>query len=430
MVKRIKLVAVLLAAVVSLEFITGRQFAQAGDWPQILGPNRDGAAVGEKLPNALPAGGLTAAWRAAIGEGYAGPAIAGDRVVVFHRQNTRENVSAFRLKTGEKLWDAGFGTSYRGGIDPDQGPRCVPVIAGDAVIAYGPSGSLHCVGLADGRVRWSRPVLEELNGDEGYFGAGSTPLVVDGLVLVNVGGRNNAGVAAFSLATGKTVWTAGQEDASYSAATLTQRDGRPVALFITRYSCLALEPATGKTLFRFPFGKRGPTVNAATPLAFDGRLFLTASYGIGAVMKRWDATAPLDSPTDVWANDDSLSSQYSTPVHYQGYLFGTHGREDVGRAALRCVSAKNGAVAWEVEDFGVANVIRADDKLLIVGIDGVVTLAKASPLRFEKLGTARLPADERAITRALPALASGRLVVRTNVRGGDGGELVCVPVAP
>ena len=273
-------------------------------------------------------------------------------------------------------------------------------------------------------------MLEELNGDEGYFGAGSTPLVVDGLVLVNVGGRNNAGVAAFSLTTGKTVWTAGQEDASYAAATLTQREGRPVALFVTRYSCLALEPATGKTLFRFPFGKRGPTVNAATPLAFDGRVFVTASYGIGAVMKRWDAAVPLDAPADVWANDESLSSQYSTPVHFQGYLYGTHGREDVGRAALRCVSAKTGAVAWEVEDFGVANVIRAEDKLLIVGTDGVVTLATASPLRFEKLASARVPADQRAITRALPALASGRLVVRTNVRGGEGGELLCVPVSP
>jgi len=147
-------------------------------------------------------------------------------------------------------------------------------------------------------------------------------------------------------------------------------------------------------------------------------------------MKRWDAAVPLDAPADIWANDDSLSSQYSTPVHYQGYLYGTHGREDVGRAALRCVSAKTGAVTWEVEDFGVANVIRADDKLLVVGTNGTVTLAKASPVRLEKLGAARVPVDERAITRALPALASGRLVVRTNVRGGDGGELLCVPVSP
>lgn len=404
--------------------------ARAGDWPQILGPTRDGTAVGEKLPAGFPPSGLAAAWRAPIGEGYAGPAVAGDRVVVFHRQGARELVTAYRLKTGNRLWEAGFDTAYRSGIDPDQGPRCVPVIAGDAVIAYGPAGGLHCVGLEDGRVRWSRPVLTELNGDEGYFGAGSTPLVVDGLVLVNVGGRDNAGIAAFALATGKTVWTAGQEDASYSAATVAKREGRPIALFITRYSCLALEPATGKTLFKFPFGKRGPTVNAATPLAFDGYLFLTASYGIGGVMKRWDATTPLDKPADVWANDESLSSQYSTPVQYQGYLYGTHGREDIGRAALRCVAAKTGAVAWEVEDFGVANVVRAEDKLLIVGIDGVVTLAKASPTRFEKLASARLPAAAGSQTRALPALASGRLVVRTNVRGGDGGELVCVPIGP
>lgn len=399
---------------------------RAGDWPQILGPHRDGSADGEKLPSSWPAAGPAVRWRVPLGEGYAGPAVAGSRVVVFHRVADGERVEAFDLASGKRLWKADFATNYRGGIDPDHGPRCVPVIAGDAVVAYGAAGDLHCVALQDGSVRWSRAVLAELQGDEGYFGAGSTPLVVNDLVLVNVGGRNGAGLAAFALATGKTVWQTGDEDASYAAPTLATRGQRSIAVFVTRYHCVAVEPSTGKTLFRFPFGKRGPTVNAATPLVFDGQLFLSASYGIGAVLKNWDADAPAGPPAEIWANDETLSSQYSTAVAYQGHLYGSHGREDAGRAELRCIVAKTGRVAWAEPAFGVAHLIRADDKLLVVTTDGRLILAQATPAAFRKLGQATLG---QVTTRALPALSAGRLLLRTNVRSGNGGELLCLDVA-
>ncbi|MFO0870405.1 MAG: PQQ-binding-like beta-propeller repeat protein [Pirellulales bacterium] len=391
--------------------------ATAGDWPQILGPRRDGVADGETLPASWPAGGPVRLWRVELGQGYAGPAVAGQRVVVFHRVGSQERIEAFDLGRGTRLWKADFPASYRGGYDSDLGPRCVPVIAGDAVVVYGPAGDLRCVALQDGTTRWSRSLLSELGGEEGYFGAGSTPLVVGQRVLVNVGGRDGAGIVACDLATGQTVWSTGEDAASYAAPTLTTHGQQPAAVFVTRLHCVAVDPATGKTLFRFPFGKRGPTVNAATPLVFDQQLFVSASYGVGAALKDWSG----ESLANVWDNDDTLSSQYTTPVYYEGRLYGTHGREDVGRAALRCVVARSGQVAWEVPNFGVAHVIRAGDKLLLVTADGRVVLAQATPAAFRSLGEFTLP-DVK--TRALPALASGRLLLRTT-RAAGGGELVC-----
>ncbi|MFO0902947.1 MAG: PQQ-binding-like beta-propeller repeat protein [Pirellulales bacterium] len=394
---------------------------QAGDWPQILGPHRNGTADDERLPDRWPAQGPAVLWRAPLGQGYAGPAIVGQRVLAFHRVGAAERLECFDLATGKSQWKAEFACDYRGGIDPDSGPRCVPVVAGQRVLAFGVGGDLHCVSLADGRPQWSRSLYADFQGDEGYFGAGSTPLVVGSRVLVNVGGRPNGGLAAFSLETGETLWQTGADAASYSAPTLARVGDRDLAVFVTRLHCVAVEPETGKEVFRFSFGKRGPTVNAATPLVVDQHLFLSASYGIGAVAKRWTG----GEPTDEWANDETLSSQYATAAPWGKYLFGSHGREDIGRADFRCIELATGKVAWNRPEFGVAHVIRAGDKLLVVGIDGQATLARASAEKFEPLSTARLTQEA---ARALPALAHGRLVLRTNQRGGPG-ELLCVDVA-
>lgn len=407
--------------VVAMTLVTGRTtVSRAGDWPQILGPDRNGAARGESLPEAWPAVGPKQRWSQPIGEGYAGPAVAGSRVIVFHRTKDGERVDAFDAKSGKSLWGTDFPANYRGGIDPDRGPRCVPVIQKDRVIVFGAAGDLRCLNLSDGRELWSRAAYADFQGDEGYFGAGSSPLVVEDRVLVNVGGAKGAGIVAFSLATGQTLWKSFTDDASYSSPTLATLGDKPAAIFVTRLNCVAVSPESGEVRFQFPFGKRGPTVNAATPIIADGQLVLTASYGIGA------RVAPLASATKpLWENDDSLSSQYSTPVYHAGHLYGIHGREDVGGAELRCVDPRTGKVAWSESGFGVANLILAGDKLLIVKTDGTVVLAQANPRSFRKLGQAQIT---NATTRALPALAAGNLYLRTNEGRGGGGKLLCADV--
>lgn len=398
----------------------------AGDWPQILGPERSGVATDERLAESWPASGLTPTWTYSLGQGYAGPAVVGQRVLVFHRVDGVERLEALDRLTGKPVWKADFPTTYRSGIDPDAGPRAVPLVAGDSVYVWGVQGELRAVGLTDGKLRWRRQLGEELRAEEGYFGAGSTPLLVAEKLIVNVGGRNGAGLVAIDPQTGKTVWQATDEGASYAAPTSAQIQGKTAAVFATRLNCVAVEAATGEVLFRLPFGKRGPTVNAATPLVFDQRLFLSASYGIGGQLYRLDQA----TPQRVWGNDETLSSQYATAVWHDGYLYGTHGREDSaaeGRLAeLRCVTAASGEVKWSVPDFGVAHVIRAGDHLLVVQVRGRVLLGKATPSGWKELASAQVTKGSEA-TRALPALAHGQLLLRTN-SGSQGGRLISLPV--
>ncbi len=188
-------------------------------------------------------------------------------------------------------------------------------------------------------------------------------------------------------------------------------------MFVTRLNALLIDPQDGRVVARHPFGRTGPTVNAATPIVFDDQVFLTASYRVGAMLLRVRA----DEWSPVWTNDESMSSQYNTPIYADGHLYGIHGREDIGPADLRCIEATTGRVTWSEDGFGVAHLLRLDDRLLILKVDGTLVLAEIDATKFRPLGRVQI---STATTRALPAVSRGRLFFREN--RGSGGRLLCI----
>lgn len=396
-----------LAAVVMFCGAVLASAATAGDWPQILGPTRDGvAAADEKLAASWPLDGPPADWRREVGAGYAGVAVAGGRAFLFHRVADDEVLEALDAATGETLWRDSHPTTFVPQVGGGAGPLCVPVVHGGRVIVFGAQGVLACVDAASGRRLWSRRTHREFDAPEGYFGAGSTPLVVAGRVIVNVGGRKGSGLAAFALDTGATEWTATGDAAGYSAPVAVDVAGAPHVLAVTRSSCVLVAAVDGAVRWSFPFGKRGPTVNAATPIVFpDGHLLVTASYGVGTVYAAFDdrAARPL------WQGERPLATQYCTPVAVDGLLYAIDGRDDVPPANFICFERAGGAVRWTAADFGYGTLLAADGKLIVARNDGGLALLKASPAKLEILGRAR---PLTGSVRALPALAAGRLYLR------------------
>jgi outer membrane protein assembly factor BamB len=377
-----------------------RSTLEAGDWPQILGPARNGVAANETLDGTR----AKVAWRVPCGEGFAGVAVAGGTVVLFHRLKNEETLSAYDAATGQPRWSRGFPSTYRAQIVDDGGPRAVPTIHGDRVYAYGVQGRLICVALKTGAPIWNRETHQEFQAPEGYFGAGSAPLVEGDRVIVNVGGPKGAGIVAFDAATGKPVWRTTDELASYAAPIVMEQAGRRQFLVITRLQFVGLDLA-GKELFRLPFGSRGPTVNGALPVVIGDHALLTASYGIGA---RWvDLTK---APPVVDWEDELLSSQYTTPIVHGGNVYGVDGRQDGGAVSLKCFDPRTRKVFWSKGLPEYATLIAADGKLLIQQTDGLLRVAALETNGYRELKTHVLATGT---TRALPALANGLWYLKT-----------------
>ena len=394
-------IAILLALVI---FVMD---AAAGDWPQIHGPQRNGKAEQETLLETWPAGGPKVLWRRDVGSGFAGAAVVGDACILFHRVGDEAIAQRLNAATGQRVWTKKFPTHYVSSISSDSGPRCTPLVFQNRVYLFGADGDMHALALADGQELWSRQLYQECQAPSGYFGAGSSPIVEGGLLLANVGGKQRNGLVALDLNSGKTVWHQTDEQASYSSPVAATLNGQRDVVFVTRLNVVDVDPKTGAERFRFPFGARGPTVNAANPLVIGDRLFVTSNYGVGA---RLTQIVP-SGPKLVWENDESMSSQYTTPIEHDGFLYGIHGRQDLGVAELRCIELATGAVKWSEPDFATANLIGVGDELLIQKTGGELVLAQAKPDRFTPLATACI-FPEGAIVQALPALAAGRLFVR------------------
>lgn len=380
--------------------------ATAQDWPQLLGPNRNGIYTGPEIVPSFPRTGPAPLWKRDVGAGFAGPAVVGDRLILFHRVNNRETVEAMDANTGKTIWTFDYATAYRDDFGFDEGPRAVPVVAGGRIFTHGADGMLHGIDLATGKMLWRSDTRNVFAAPKGYFGVASSPVVDGTRVLVNVGGTKG-GIVAFDAATGKTLWTATSDEPSYSAPIVADINGQHTGVFFTRTGLVALDPASGKVLYQYRWrARQAASVNAATPIVTGNRIFLSASYGTGAVLL--EVTNNTVKP--IWSGDESMSNHYSTSVLKDGYLYGFDGRQEFGQT-LRCVELATGKVMWNVDGFGAGTLMIAGDTLVIMRESGELALAPATPKAFRFNARAQLL---KGVVRAYPALAGGRYYVRND----------------
>ena len=383
------------------------------DWPQFFGPDRNGTYTGPPLAEDWSADGPTVLWRRPVGEGFSGPVTADGRVILHHRIGSEEIVEAFEAESGDGLWRYAYPTTYRDDFGFDEGPRAVPVIADGVVYTFGAQGQLHAVNAETGVLVWSVDTRQRFSVPKNFFGTGGSPLVEDGRVIANIGGTTAdggpAGIVAFDAATGEVVWTGVDDEASYSSAVGATIDGRRYAIFFTRTGLVGIDPSDGELQFQLRWRSRSASsVNAASPIVIDNKIFVSAEYGPGAGVLEWDG----EDLTPLWSSNDVLSTHYATSVYSDGYLYGYHGRQEFG-PSLRAVEFETGRVAWSIDQFRAGGIILAGDRLLILRESGELVLADASPDGFTPIARAQIipPA-----LRAYAALSNGILYVRNSDR--------------
>ena len=407
----------------------------AGDWPQLLGPNRDGVVIGEAPLTTLPAK-PDVQWEMPVGEGFAGPAVVGDRVFVSHRVGDVLRLEACDPATGEQLWAADATDNYgEPGFIRDRGPRATPTVTDPALLyedagralALGAGGLLRCVAADDGREFWRRDLAKEFGADLGYFGLGSAPLVVPdpegGAVVLCVPGgfRSESGVVGLDLETGGTRWTAARAKPCYGSPVLTAVGGEPLAVVPTRVTLYGLNPLTGTVGWEVPFGAQGPTAIGANPVLLPGggdgrRVFLSSNYSTGDVL----LTATADAADVAYNGDFVLATHYATPVSFgDGLLYGLSGQENHGPAAFVCVNPVTKQTLWKKSGVGYGTLLGipggepGTGSVLKLGLDGELILFAADPAAYRELDRIKLGPGE---WRAAPAFSDGVLYARNGDR--------------
>ncbi|CAN5876002.1 PQQ-like beta-propeller repeat protein [soil metagenome] len=390
----------------------------AADWPQFLGAQRNGVAdVGAEIAGGFPVSGPKILWTHPLGSGFAGPAVADGKVIVIHRADDQVLVEALDVKDGTEFWHFTYVNTYADSYGLDSGPRATPTIAQGKVILHGAEGRIHVLDLTTGKLLWHYDTVKELDSPQGFFGRVCPPLVIGSNVILAAGGKNDkgpAGLIALNLADGKVVWQSVDDEASYSAPIFHETEKLPALICWMRNNLVVCDARDGSIKYRAHLrSEMDASVNAATPIWCGDKLFLTASYDVGASLWAWEPTGKL---TEVWKKPNVLDCHYSTPVYKDGYLYGLHGRQEFGQS-LRCVRVEDGKLMWESGKVAGGTLLLIKDTLVLLTEAGELSLIKASSDKYESLAQDQIL---RAGHRSYPAFANGVLYAR------DGKQLIAV----
>jgi outer membrane protein assembly factor BamB len=376
---------------------------RAVDFPQFLGPRRDGTVSGVRLARDWNSRGPRRVWRQRIGEGWSGFALVGDLAITQEQRGGEEHVVAYDLATGQVRWTHTDNARYAtviGGI----GPRATPTVADGRVFTMGATGIVNGLELASGRRLWTHQAVEENGATAPQWGKACSPLVVGNRVVVSAGGPEGRSLVAYDATTGEPAWRAGSDPSSYSSPVLMELAGKPQIVILNLGSLTGHDPETGTVLWQQPWPPGQDSVMTLAQLT-SHRLLASAGYGVGSKLYEVQASDDGGMKASLVWESPRLKSKFANVVVHDGYVYG------LDDGVMTCLDPAGGERKWKGGRYGHGQILLVEELLLVQTEEGEIVLLEPSPEAPREL--ARFAALEGK-TWNPPALAGTLLAVRND----------------
>ena len=381
------------------------------DWPQFLGPNRDGTVSVGDIARSWPADGPRLLWTVDVGPGFGGASIRDGEVFLLDRPNDEQDVlRSLRLESGEELWRIAFDAPGR--LDYN-GSRSTPAVDEDRVYAIGPLGDVYCIDRAARREVWRLNLRTAFRAEPPPWGFAHSPLLVRDMVIVLALGEEQ-GVVALDRAGGEVVWKSPPiGGGSYVSPTLRTVAGAEMVLAQTASQVVGLNPDTGEVLWNY--GEYLSRMPAPVPTAIgNGRVFLTGGSLAGSVMLEVKRDGRAFSVSELF-RIVKRGSQIHPALFHGNHLYANFNVNEDMSEGLVCINLK-GNIKWQTKkspDIDRGNLIIVGDLMLTMhGQNGELALIDPEPSGYRELARAKVLDGEDGNIWGPMAFARGRLVVR------------------
>ena len=401
--------------------LCGLEIVCGADWPQWLGPNRDG--ISRQVSQAPRIRTPQALWNTSVGVGVSSVVVSGGRAFAMgHVRGAQDRgvdtVYSFDTGTGAVLWAYSYDClSCRSQDVRFYGPRSTPTVDGERLFTLSLEGHLFCFEVSSGRVLWRRDLVRDLDGRIPVYGYCCSALVHGDRLILELNAKEAAYVA-LNKSTGEVIWRSAEGTVTCGSPVLTQIGGRDCVVFMGGGAVVGADPVTGTRLWQhstWGHAWMGPVVSG-------NKIFVAnASLPRGCGLIRVDA----GGPTVVWEDRaKKFQTLHCNCVIWQGHIYGfdntgtDYQGKDSKKSSLKCIELDTGRVRWTKSEMGWGNLIVHDQKLIILRETGELVIAEASPDAYEELSRTTVFGGQ---SWTVPAVADGRLYCRNNA-----GALVCL----
>jgi len=379
------------------------------NWPQFRGPGRDGVSAATGLLQSWPESGPEECWRRPLGEGFSAITVAGGGLFTLFADAEHELAVRLDPRTGEEVWRTAIGPRFDEPLG--NGPRSTPTWDGERLYVLSSTGGFHALDPEDGSRLWSVEAQKELSSRMPVRGFASSPLVEDGLVIVELGGTEGRGVVAFDRETGELRWGARDTGAGYASPLAVTIDGvRQVIHLPTGGREFASLLPDGSVYWTHPW----PPGAIAMPLFIPpNRIFVSASADIGATVVEVHTEGDQPVVEEVW-KDRVMKNHFSSSVLYRGTLYG------FDNGTLKAIDPGTGEQHWAHRGLGKGSLIAADGLLIVLSDRGKLVLVEATPEEYHERSSFQALTGK---SWTVPTLANGRVYLRNHE------EIVCLKVS-
>jgi outer membrane protein assembly factor BamB len=378
----------------------------AADWPQWRGANGDAKVSDFKPPETWPKE-FTQKWNVIVGAGDATPALVGNRLYVFSRQGPAEVTQCLDADTGKQIWQDKFepGVTVTGPPGQHPGPRSSPAVADGKVVTLGVSGVVSCLDAENGKLLWRKDPYKSWP----QFYVASSPIIVNGQCVAQLGGKGGGAMMALDLATGEDKWKAETDGPAYATPAVMSADGTQQLIAQTDKSLIGVALSDGKLLWQLPAQPARMSQNAVTPV-IDGDVVIYSGQGKGTAAVKIEKQGDAFAPKQLWANPE-ISSGFATPVLKDGLLFGLS-----NKASFFCLDAKSGKTLWTSParrgERGFGSIIDAGNVLLALTPAAELIVLKPGD-KDDEVASIKIP---DAQPYAYPVVSGNRIFIK----GQDG----------
>ncbi len=392
-------------------FLTNSSSA-AEEWARFRGPNGTGTSEAKDIPATWSDADYR--WKAKLpGIGHSSPVIWGDKLFVTSADpsNGTRFVICLDAKDGSQKWTRDF-PAGKGHIH-DQNSFASSTPAADAnqvYIAWATPEQVVLLALDhNGKDKW-RLDLGSFTSEHGF---GTSPVVVDDLVIMTDDQEGESYLVGVDCKSGKVRWkekrrnAPGKQNTSYATPCIREIDGKTKELIVHSWGqgITAIDPKTGKTNWEMPdaFARRP----VGSPILVGDLIMGNCGEGSGNnYVIAIKPGAKSVKPEVAFKVEKAISPYVPSLVSKDNLVFLW-----TDKGIVSCIdSADKGKVVWTKRIGGnySGSPIRIGDRLYAISQDGdVVVLAAGN--EFKQLG--KIPLGEQS--RATPAVAGGTMYLRT-----------------